>query len=328
MNILVTGGAGYIGSVTNFLLAKSGFETVVLDDLSTGHREAAGKTPLLVVDLKNKKEVENVFAQNTFDAVVHFAALALAGESMERPYDYYVNNIVGTLNLLEAMRKQNCKFLVFSSTCAVYGTPNEFQVSETAPIHPESVYASSKRMVEEILFWYKERFGIESVSLRYFNASGAMLDGSLGESHDPETHIIPIAMDVAMGKREEFELYGNDYPTPDGTCIRDYIHVVDLADAHIKALTYLTKGGKSDVFNLGAGHGYSNNEIITTVEKVTGKTVRKKIAPRRTGDPAQIFADNTKAREVLGWEPKNSDLETIVASAWKWHQSHPNGFGV
>lgn len=326
MKILVTGGAGYIGSITNVLLGQAGFETVILDNLSTGHRQAAGKTKLLEVDLKDKAGIEKVFSENKFDAVIHFAALALAGESMERPYDYYVNNIVGTLNLLEAMRQYGCSSLVFSSTCAVYGTPEKVPVSESAPIHPESVYASSKRMAEEILSWYDKRFGIRSVMLRYFNAAGAVLDGTLGEFHSPETHIIPIALEVALGKRPQFEIYGNDYPTPDGTCIRDYIHVVDLGDAHVKALTYLQKEGKSDVFNLGVGHGYSNNEVIAAVEKVTGKTLAKKIVGRRAGDPAQIYADNTKAKQVLDWEPKFSDLETIVSSAWKWHESHPNGY--
>ncbi len=327
MKILVTGGAGYIGSVTNAILGSSGFETVILDNLSTGHREAAGKTPLLEVDLKDKSAVTEVFFQNKFDAVIHFAALSLAGESMERPYDYYVNNIVGTLNLLEAMRSHGVPFLVFSGTCSVYGTPAKVPVSESAPIHPESVYASSKRMVEEILTWYDQRFGIRTVMLRYFNAAGATLDGTLGEFHSPETHIIPIALDTALGKRPQFEIYGNDYPTPDGTCIRDYIHVVDLADAHIKALSYLQKQGKSDVFNLGIGRGYSNNEVVSAIEKITDKTLAKKYAARRPGDPAQIYADNAKAKRILGWEPKHSDIETIISSAWKWHQSHPNGFG-
>lgn len=319
MNVLVTGGAGYIGSITNWLLYSTGHETVVFDNLTTGHREAVGQTPLIVGDLTKKEEINEAFEKYQFDAVVHFAALALAGESMERPADYYFNNIVGGVNLLEVMRAHNCKRIVFSSTCAVYGTPQTLPVTENSPIHPESVYASSKRMFEEILGWYDSLYGIGYTNLRYFNASGALLDGGLGEHHDPETHIIPIALSVAAGKREVFELNGDDYDTTDGTCIRDYIHVLDLADAHLKALEYLGNGGKSDSFNLGVGKGYSNKEVVSAVEEAIGKEIPKKIVARRLGDPAAIWADNTKAKKVLGWELKYSDLKTIVESAWKWH---------
>lgn len=320
MKVLVTGGAGYIGSITVKLLKEKGFETVIFDNLSTGHEFAGDNSDLVVGDLKNREDIEKVFKTAKIDAVVHFAALALAGESMKKPYDYYQNNITGGLNLLEAMRLNNCKSIVFSSSCSVYGTPKTLPVAEDAPIHPESVYASTKRTFEEILNWYDVIYGIKSVSLRYFNASGAALDGSLGETHSPETHLIPIALEVALGKRPELSIYGNDYDTADGTCIRDYIHVLDLADAHLKAIEYLNEKKVSDVFNLGVGKGYSNNEIVGMIEKVTGRKVNKKYVARRPGDPAMIYADNSKAKQILGWEPKYSDLETIITSAWKWAQ--------
>lgn len=320
MAILVTGGAGYIGSITNKLLRDKGFETVIFDNLQTGHKTAASDTQFVQGDLKNKTDIDLVFKKVKIDAVVHFAALALAGESMQKPYDYYVNNIVGGLNLLEAMKDHGCQKIVFSSSCAVYGTPTKLPVAEDAPIHPESVYASSKRMFEEVLGWYETLYNIKSVILRYFNASGATLEGTLGEAHNPETHIIPIALDVALGKRKEFEIYGDDYKTPDGTCIRDYIHVLDLASAHILALDFLKNENKSDVFNLGVGRGYSNKVVLAMVEKIIGKELPKKYVARRSGDPDMIYADNAKAKSELGWNPQYSDLETIVTSAWKWHQ--------
>lgn len=319
MKILVTGGAGYIGSITNQMLVNSGHETVVFDNLSRGHKEAVGSSPLFVGDLTNREDINAVFEKNSFDAVVHFAALTLAGESMEKPYDYYVNNVTGGLNLLEAMRNHKCQNIVFSSTCAVYGTPVSLPVSETAQIHPESVYASSKRMVEEVIGWFEKLYGMHAVQLRYFNAAGASSDGALGEKHNPETHIIPIAMEAAAGKRKVFEVYGNDYETKDGTCIRDYIHVEDLADAHIKALEYLKSAGQSVALNLGVGHGYSNKEVIDAVCEVTGKQIPVVYKERRPGDPAQIYADNTKAQKVLGWRPHQPELKDIVASAWKWY---------
>lgn len=321
MKILVTGGAGYIGSVTNALLRQKGHETVVFDNLATGHKGAVGDTKLIIGDLRNREEIEAVFNGDSFDAVVHFAALSLAGESMQKPYEYYVNNIVGGLNLLEAMRANDVATIVFSSTCAVYGYPKSLPVTEEAAIAPVSVYGSSKRMYEEILGWYEHLYGIRSAILRYFNAAGAMLDGSLGENHDNESHIIPVAFEAATGKREFFELFGEDYDTPDGTCIRDYIHVVDLANAHIQALEYLKKHDKSLMVNLGVGKGYSNKEVINMVERITGKTLPVVVKDKRPGDPTSIYADNTKAREILDWVPKHSDLQTIVSSAWKWYQN-------
>ena len=319
MRILITGGAGYIGSITNAILRSQGVETVVFDSLKNGHRYAVRDTKLAVGDLTIKSDVDEVFAAEKFDAVIHFAALALAPESMEKPFEYYQNNVMGTLNLLEAMRKYGCKTLVFSSTCAVYGYPKSLPVTEEEKVAPESVYGSSKHIVEEIIAWYGRVYKLKFMNLRYFNAAGAMLDGSLGEDHSEETHIIPVLLDVVSGKRKVFELYGKDYPTPDGTCIRDYIHVVDLADAHVKAMEYLKKGGASASVNLGVGKGYSNLEVIASVSKVTGKKVPVEVKSRRAGDPASIYADNTKAKKLLGWEPKHSDLETIVESAWKWH---------
>lgn len=321
MKLLITGGAGYIGSITNAILRQQGYEMLVFDNLSLGHREAVGDTTLVVGDLRDNEAVERVFAQNRFDAVIHFAAYSLAGESMEKPYEYYDNNLRGGLNLLEAMRKASCRSIVFSSTCAVYGYPTSLPVVEEERIAPVSVYGSSKRMIEEMMEWYGAIYGIRSVSLRYFNAAGASLDGSLGEHHEPESHIIPIALEVVADKRKQFEAYGNDYETPDGTCIRDYIHVVDLADAHTRSVEYLAKGGESVALNLGVGRGYSNLEVLDTVERVTGRKVARVFGPRRPGDPAKLWADNTKAKEVLGWEPKYSDLETIVKTAWKWHQN-------
>ena len=319
MKILITGGAGYIGSVTNKLLTEQGVQTVIFDNLSTGHKEIVGTSPLVIGDLTNKEDIRAVFGNHHFDAVVHFAAKALAGESMDKPGEYFRNNILGGINLLEAMKNVNCRTIIFSSTCAVYGTPKDVPVTEKAPIHPESVYASSKRIFEEILEWYGVIYGFKYVNLRYFNASGASLDGNIGEAHDPETHIIPIALSVAKGAKDAFELNGDDYPTADGTCIRDYIHVLDLADAHIKALDYLQKGGGSTAVNLGVGKGYSNRQVLSVVEKVTGKKLTVVVGKKRPGDPAAIWADNTKAKKLLGWKPKYSDLATIVSSAWKWH---------
>lgn len=321
MKILVTGGVGYIGSITNAILRNKGFETTVFDNLSLGHKEAIGETKLFVGDLRNKEDIDMVFENDTFDAVIHFAGFSLAGESMEKPFEYFDNNLRGALNLLEAMRRHGCKSIIFSSTSAVYGYPTNIPVTEEDVIAPVSVYGSSKHMIEEIIGWYGRIYGIRSVSLRYFNAAGALPDGSLGEAHSHESHIIPIALDVAAGKRERFEVFGNDYETPDGTCIRDYIHVVDLADAHIKSAEYLKNGGVSVSLNLGVGRGYSNLEVLDTIARVTGKNVARSFGPRRPGDPAKLWADNKKAKEVLGWEPKYSNLESIIGSAWKWHQN-------
>lgn len=319
MKVLITGGAGYIGSITNNILQKEGHETVVFDNLKYGHEESVSGE-LVVGDLLKKDDLARLKGKG-FDSVIHFAALALAGESMKNPYEYFENNIIGGLNLLEFMRDEEILSIVFSSTCAIYGAPKSLPVSESEEKKPDSVYGESKLAFEKILSWYDRIYGIKHINLRYFNASGASIDGTLGENHNPETHLIPRAIMAALGKAE-LELYGNDYETPDGTAIRDYIHVVDLAQAHILALDKLKSGGKSDSFNLGVGKGYSNKEVIDMVKKVSGKDFEIKIAPRRAGDPQAIYADNAKARQVLGFSPKYSDLETIVKTAWDWHSSN------
>ena len=317
MKILITGGAGYIGSVTDRVLKKQGHETVVFDNLKFGHKEAVSGR-LVVGDLLNKEDLEKL-RDERFDAVVHFAALALAGESMEKPYEYIENNILGGLNLLEYIRKSGIKHIVFSSTCAIYGTPEKLPVSEDAEKKPDSVYGESKLTFEKILYWYDRIYGIKHINLRYFNAAGASLDGKLGEAHDSETHIIPRAIMAVLGKLD-FELYGNDYDTKDKTAIRDYIHVEDLANAHILALEKLKESGKSDSFNLGVGRGYSNLEIIDMVKKITGRDFQVKVSARREGDPPIIYSDNKKAENELLFRPQHSDLETIVRTAWEWHK--------
>lgn len=327
MKILVTGGAGYIGSHTVEALQKKNFEVLVFDNLVYGHKEAVS-CPLITGDLLGKKEVEEVFKNNRIDGVVHFAAYALAGESMINPAKYFENNLQAGLNLLEMMVKYGVKQIVFSSTCAIYGYPEKLPVVEEEEKKPVSVYGESKLMFEKILNWYDRIFGIKNVCLRYFNACGASLEGKIGEDHEPETHIIPLAMKVALGQREKFTLFGEDYRTKDGTCIRDYIHVADLASAHIKALEYLFKNGESDFFNVGTGQGYSNKEILNAVDKITGVPIKIELGSRRPGDPDEIFADNRKIKEILGWKPQFSDLETIIKSAWNWHKKNPQGFNM
>ena len=320
MKILVTGGAGYIGSVTVKSLQDQGHEVVVFDNLSYGHKESVN-CPLIVGDLVDKQFLFKTFENQKFDGVIHFAAYALAGESMKDPNKYFYNNVVGGLNLLELMKRSQIKNIIFSSTCAVYGTPDKLPVTEGESKKPESVYGESKLMLEKILEWYDKIFGIKYISLRYFNAAGATLDGSLGEWHDPETHIIPVGIDSAISNKPFF-LNGDDYETADGTCVRDYIHVLDLASAHIAALNKLNEGSESDFFNLGAGKGYSNMEVIDMIKKVSGINFPVEKKPRRAGDPAIIYADNSKATEKLGFDLKYSDLKTIVESAWNWHSKN------
>lgn len=321
---MITGGAGYIGSVTNRYLVEQNYETVIFDNLSTGYEKSCMNSPLVVGDLQNRDEILACMKKYQPEAVIHFAAKALAGESMEKPAFYYQNNILGGLNLLEAMKETGCQRIVFSSTCAVYGYPKNLPVTEKEPYKPVSVYGSSKRMFEEILEWYDQIYGIKSAKLRYFNACGATLDGVLGEKHNPETHIIPIALSVAAGKMDAFQLYGQDYDTPDGTCIRDYIHVLDLADAHLKALTYLESNDKSLAVNLGVGHGISNLEIIKAVENITGRKIKVENKPRRFGDPDRIYADNSLAKNLLSWSPQYSDSDRIIGSAWQYYQKNPS----
>ncbi len=325
--ILVTGGAGYIGSFTAHLLKKKGFEVVIFDNLEYGHPEAAPDFKLIKGNLvTDKKLLEKVCQQEKFAGVIHFAAYALAGESMEKPEKYFINNVYGTLNLLEAMREAKVNKIVFSSTCAVYGQPEKLPIVEEEKKEPESPYGESKLMIEKILSWYGKIYGLHSLSLRYFNAAGAAFDGSIGEDHQPETHLIPLACQVALGKRKKLVINGDDYPTPDGTCIRDYIHVLDLAEIHLLALGRLEKKKKTEAFNVGTGKGYSVKEVAEMVKKTSGINFKAEIGPRRPGDPAQLFADNTKIKKEFSWQPQYSDLKTIVKSAWQWHRSHPEGY--
>lgn len=319
MKILVTGGAGYIGSITVKRLLEKGHEVMVFDNLVNGHKENVS-TKLVVGDLLDKQSLKALEGEK-FDGVIHFAAYALAGESMQEPYKYFQNNILGGLNLLEFMRNEKINKIIFSSTCAIFGTPKTLPVTEDLEKNPESVYGQSKLMFEEVLSWYDKIYNIKHINLRYFNAAGASLDSQLGEKHNPETHIIPVAIEAAL-KGSPFYLFGNNYPTADGTCIRDYIHVEDLATAHILALEKLEESSKGDNFNLGTGVGYSNLQVLDMVKKVSGIDFQVVVKSRREGDPPQIFADNTKAKKELGFETKHSDLETIVETAWKWHSKN------
>jgi len=325
--ILVTGGAGYIGSFTVRALKDKGYEIVIFDNLKHGHQKAVPGFKLIKGDLvTDKKLLDEVFKKEKPKGVIHFAAYIEAGESVKNPANYFINNVCGTLSLLEAMRKNKVAKIVFSSSAAIYGQPQKLPIVEEEEKNPESPYGESKLMIEKILKWYDKAFGIHSISLRYFNAAGAALDGLIGEDHQPETHLIPIACQVALGKRKKLIINGNDYPTPDGTCIRDYIHVLDLAEVHILAFKKLEKEKKTDCFNVGTGKGYSVKEIVEMVKKVSGVDFKVEVGPRRPGDPAQLYADNTKIKKVFGWQPKYSDLKTIVKSAWQWHKNHPKGF--
>ncbi len=320
MKILVTGGAGYIGAHAVRELKKAGYEVVIFDNLIYGHRELAQGEPLIVGELENTALLRDVFAEHRFKAVMHFAAFAYVGESVENPAKYYRNNVAATLNLLEVMREAKVNQFIFSSTCATYGEPKEVPIPETHPQQPINPYGASKLMVERILQDYSKAFGLKYVALRYFNAAGADESGEIGEDHNPETHLIPLVLDAALGRRKHITIYGTDYDTPDGTCIRDYIHVTDLAVAHVLGLKYLEKGGVSDVFNLGNGNGFSVREVIKTARQVTGKEIPVVEGARRAGDPARLIGSAEKAKQILGWKPKFNQLETIIATAWKWHQ--------
>lgn len=317
MRILVTGGAGYIGSITVKYLQNQGHKVVVFDNLVYGHKEFVS-VPLIIGDLTDKEFLFKSFENDKFDGIIHFAAYALAGESMKNPYKYFHNNVLGGLNLLELMKDRKIENIIFSSTCAIYGAPEKLPVTEDETKKPESTYGESKLMFEKVLDWYDNLFGIKHINLRYFNASGASLDGSMGEMHSPETHIIPIAIKALIDKKP-FPLYGQDYNTPDGTCIRDYIHVEDLAIAHLQALNLLSQTKKSDSFNLGSGHGYSNLEVLDMIKKISGQDLIIENKPRRAGDPSTIYADNSKAKSLMDFDPRYSDLETIIKTAWDWH---------
>jgi len=317
--VLVTGGAGYIGSHFTKALAATGAEIIVFDDFSTGHRWAAKWGRVIEGSLADTALLARVFRENQIESVVHFAAKIAVGESVKLPGLYYENNFVGALHLLEAMREANVDRLVFSSSAAVYGMPEKMPITEDAPHAPVSPYGETKHAVERMLHWFGNAHGIRSVALRYFNAAGADPEGELGEDHQPETHLIPLVLDAGLGLRPPVQLFGTDYPTPDGTAIRDYIHVSDLAAAHLKALDYLGAGGASDAFNLGTGEGHSVLEIIRVAERVLGRGVPVVEKPRREGDPPVLVADSSKAQTVLGWKPRYSDLGTILGTAFKWH---------
>lgn len=320
MAILICGGAGYIGSHVNQELHKHGYETIVLDNLIHGHREAVKWGKFVQDDLARQEGLEAIFQENSIEAVFHFAAFAYVGESVQEPEKYYFNNVVNTLNLLRVMRKYGCHRIIFSSTCAIYGEPEFVPITEDMPLNPINPYGRSKCMIEQIFRDYEKAYNLQYVCLRYFNAAGADPEGKLGESHNPETHLIPLILDAAAGRREHIQVFGTDYATPDGSCVRDYIHVTDLADAHVRALTYLEQGGISNYFNLGQAKGNSVLEVIEAVKRVTGNDFTVIKTRRRQGDPAWLVGSSEKAREILGWTPKYGDLDTIVQHAWNWHE--------
>ena len=327
MAILVLGGAGYIGSHTVYALCEAGREVVVVDNLETGHKEAVHPNAKFYEgDISDKGFIDAVFDKEDISAVIHFAAYSLVGESVGKPLKYYENNLCKTRDFLEVMVENGVDKIVFSSTAATYGEPERVPIMEDDRTDPTNPYGETKLAMERMFKWTANAHGIRYVSLRYFNACGAHISGEIGEAHNPESHLIPLILQVPNGQREFISIFGNDYPTPDGTCIRDYIHVTDLAMAHILAVDYLENGGASDIFNLGNGVGFSVKEVVETARKVTGHPIPAKEVERRAGDPAQLIASSEKAKKVLGWDPKQDSLEEIISTAWKWHQAHPNGF--
>lgn len=323
--ILVAGGAGYIGSHMVALLVEKGYDVVVADNLCTGHPSAVKGAKLEICDLRDGEAMEKLFSAYPIDGVINFAAFSLVGESVANPLKYYDNNVAGAVGILTAMKNHGVNKIVFSSTAATYGEPEKQPIEETDRTEPTNPYGASKLAIEGLLKWSQKAYGINYAALRYFNAAGSNTEVGIGEDHSPETHLIPIVLQCALGKRDHVGIYGEDYPTADGTCVRDYIHVRDLANAHLLALEYLDKGGESGAFNLGSGDGYSVKEIIETARKVTGKPIPAVAEPRRAGDPSTLIASNAKAREVLGWKPDRG-LEDIISDAWCWHESHPNGY--
>ena len=327
MAVLVTGGLGYVGSHAVKLLVDRGIEVVSLDDLSFGHKKAACGSEVLIGDIGDAELLRSIFKKYGIDSVMHFAAFADVGESVKNPQKYYINNVSKSLVLLQQMMEAGVKKLIFSSTAAVFGEPQAVPIPEEHPKNPTNPYGRSKLMLEEILSEYDHAYGLKWIALRYFNASGADPSGIIGEDHKPEHHLIPIVLDVALGKRESVSIFGTDWPTPDGTCIRDYVHVTDLAQAHLLALEALESGAQSNVYNMGNGNGYSVLEVISTAEIVTGQKIKAIPAPRREGDPARLVAGSDKIKRELGWKPEFPELKTIIETAWRWHSSHPDGFG-
>ena len=327
MAILVCGGAGYIGSHAVHQLIARGEEIAIVDNLQTGHRGALHpRAAFYEGDIRDAALVDRIFTERSIEAVIHFAANSLVGESMEKPLLYFNNNVYGMQVLLEGMVRRGVDKIVFSSTAAVYGEPNRVPIREDDETNPTNTYGETKLTMEKMMKWVSRADGVRYVSLRYFNAAGALPDGSIGEDHKTETHLIPLILQVPTGRRSHITIYGDDYPTPDGTCLRDYIHVVDLADAHMRALDYLRRGGESDIFNLGSGSGFSVKEMIAAAEKATGKAIAVEIGARRAGDPAQLIASSEKARTVLGWQPQFTDVEEVIGTAWRWHAAHPHGY--
>ncbi len=318
--ILITGGAGYIGSHAMLAAPAHGFTPIAYDDLSMGHRWAVAKGSLVAGSLADRKALSRAFRKHRPTAVMHFASHCYVGESVTDPAKYYRDNLTNAMGLWDVMRENKVNHFILSSTCATYGDPVKVPMGEDHPQNPVNPYGDSKLMLERILTWYDRAYGLKSTFLRYFNAAGADAQGRVGEAHDPETHLIPLVLDAAAGLRPAVTVFGEDYDTPDGTCIRDYIHVSDLAEAHFLALKLMMRTGKSDFFNLGTGNGYSVREIIESVERVTGMKVPVKKGPRRAGDPPRLVADNRKAATVLGWTPRHSSLDNVIATAWAWHQ--------
>lgn len=324
--ILVTGGAGYIGSHTVLQLLKRNEDVVIIDNLSKGHRDAVLGGKLYKGDLRDSDFLEKVFHENDIEAVIHFAAYSLVGESVQKPIDYYDNNFISALNLLKKMKEHEVKKIIFSSTAAVYGEPKHIPIVETETTEPTNPYGETKLSIEKMLKWCSKAYGIEYAALRYFNACGADESGKIGEDHRPESHLIPIVLQAALGKRENITIYGDDYETKDGTCIRDYIHVTDLANAHILALEHLRNNGGSSIYNLGSGKGFSVKEVVDKAREVTGRKIPAVIGGRRAGDPGVLIASSEKIRKELGWNPMFDDIGKIIESAWNWHKNHPDGY--
>ncbi|MCQ6558832.1 UDP-glucose 4-epimerase GalE [Paenibacillus mendelii] len=326
MAVLVTGGAGYIGSHAVAALLERGEEIIIVDNLQQGHQKAILGGKLYVGDLRDGDFLDTVFQENSIDAVIHFAANSLVGESMKNPGKYYHNNVYGTLSLLEAMNRHQVRKIVFSSTAATYGEPENVPIDENDRTLPTNAYGETKLAMEKMMKWFDVAHGLKYVSLRYFNAAGAHASGQIGEDHSPETHLIPLVLQAALGQRPHISVFGEDYPTEDGTCIRDYIHVSDLADAHVLAVDRLRQGGDSAVYNLGNGTGFSVKQVIDIARQVTGREITAVIEARRAGDPAVLVASSDRARQELGWKPSRAKLEDIIGSAWAWHQNNPGGY--
>ncbi|MHC1694502.1 MAG: UDP-glucose 4-epimerase GalE [Eubacteriales bacterium] len=328
MAVLVTGGAGYIGSHCVKYLLDANYEVVVVDSLAKGHKEALDLNTVGFYegDIADIALLDRVFTENKIDCVMHFAAFSLVGESMVKPAEYYRNNVGATMSLLDGMVRHGVKKIVFSSTAATYGMPKSIPITEQDEQSPINTYGETKLAIEKMMKWYGVAYGLSYVSLRYFNVAGAHASGNIGEDHSPETHLIPIILSVANGQRDTLQIYGNDYNTPDGTCVRDYIHIEDLIAAHIKAYEYMEQSGESTAFNLGCGGGFSNLQVLDAARRVTGHPIPSQFAPRREGDPDVLIASSDKAERVLGWKRVHNDIEDIIASAWKWHKNNPQGY--